>query len=142
MVKSLIQKLFKSEEVQLLLKTLDVEIAKIDNLSNFELSMAYDLIKDELRQTIISNSAIIKRKIGQENVSSLVLAYASIKNLAGAYLQSGRYHVYRGALSMEGQALKSLFIYSSTKLIDLGNFTVEQAAEHLRMLEDDIGGVG
>ena len=142
MVKNLIQKLFKPDEVQLLLKTLDVEIARIDNLSNFELSMAYDLIKDELRQTIISNSAMIKKKIGQENISSLILAYLSIKNLAGAYLQSGRYHVYRGALSRQGQALKSLFVYSNTKLIDLGNFTVEQAAEHLRMLEDDIGGVG
>jgi hypothetical protein len=142
MVKGLIQKIFKPDEVQLLLKTLDVEIAKIENLSNLELSMALDLIKGELRQTIISNSATIEKKISQNDISSLALAYTSIKNLAGAYLQSGRYHVYRGVLSMQGQALKSLFAYSSNKLIDLRTLTGEQVAEQLRMLDDDIRGVG
>ncbi len=111
-------------------------------LSNFEFSTAYDLIKEELRQTIISNSVIINRKIIQEKVLTDVLVYTTIKNLAGKYLQSGRYHVYRGTLSMQGQALKSLFVYSTKKLIDLGDFTTEQASEHLRMLENDIRGVG
>jgi hypothetical protein len=43
---------------------------------------------------------------------------------------------------MQGEALKSLFVYSTKKMTDLGTLTTERAEEHLRVLDDDIKGAG
>jgi hypothetical protein len=55
-----------------------------------------------------------------------------IVQICGDRLESGRYHVYRGVLNMEGKLYQQLFEHSIATMIAAGEYTKDWADENLR----------
>jgi hypothetical protein len=63
-------------------------------------------------------------------------------NVARDYLASGRFHAYRGVLSMSGEGLEALNRYCCEELEKMGQMTPEEKAEILKVTTADIRAVG
>lgn len=60
------------------------------------------------------------------------LIYNFIVHTCADRLESGRYHVYRGVLNMEGHLYLQLFEHAISTMIERGGYTKEWADENLR----------
>jgi hypothetical protein len=63
-------------------------------------------------------------------------------NVTCDYLASGKYHIYRGTLSMQGQALKEIAAYCYDELTKIGQMTAEDRIAALKATNEDIREVG
>lgn len=61
-----------------------------------------------------------------------VFIFNYIVHVCGDRLESGRYHIYRGVLNMQGKLYQQLFEYSIATMISAGEYTKEWANENLR----------
>ena len=77
------------------------------------------IIKDKLL-TLIADDKRTTASLVEDRLNPKGLIYLLITNVAYAELGTGRYHVYRGVLSMSGQQLLSAFIFSSERMIEHG----------------------
>jgi hypothetical protein len=68
----------------------------------------------------------------QAGESHEAFIYNFVVHTCGDRLESGRYHIYRGILSFEGQLCQQLFEHAITAMIEKGEYTKEWADENLR----------
>lgn len=68
----------------------------------------------------------------QAGESHEAFMYNFVIHTCGDRLESGRYHVYRAALSPEGRLYQQLFEHAITTMIEKGEYTKEWADENLR----------
>ena len=70
------------------------------------------------------------------------LALMLITNVLWEHLRSGHYHIYRGAPSLQGAELMSLWNRTQTELIERGYSTKEEARSRTRQLQEQVKSVG
>jgi len=63
-------------------------------------------------------------------------------NVARDYLASGRFHIYRGTLSMQGDGVRAINSYCLDELTKLGRFTAETKIAAEKATNADIRAVG
>lgn len=68
----------------------------------------------------------------QAGESHEAFIYNFIVHACADRLESGRYHVYRGVLNMEGHLYLQLFEHAISSMIEKGEYTKEWADENLR----------
>lgn len=87
-----------------------------------------DVVKSKWTSEHIAN---YKAQI-QAGESHEAFIYNFVVHACGDRLESGRYHVYRGVLGIEGQLYRQLFEHAITAMIEKGEYTKEWADENLR----------
>lgn len=103
-----------------------------------------------LSAEIIRNDAFALAKIKDKTVASVredglkydQLALILITNVIGRHLSSGRYHVYRGALSNIGNDLLHAWRAAVEALKERGYYTTEEALEDMRWMLKEIESAG
>lgn len=111
------------------------------------IELAQRAVPDELMHLsgpLLENlAATVKSKWKQEHIDNYVAQVragesheAFISNFlvhaVADKLESGRYHVYRGVLGMEGTQYKALFEHAINTMVARGGYTKEWADENLR----------
>ena len=81
--------------------------------------------------------ALVKR-----GVSPRMQVYNAITNLAGDMVESGQYHIYRGALNTMGQDLLRLFDLATNNLVQLGTIDIKFAKKQKTNLRKSIKSMG
>jgi hypothetical protein len=83
-----------------------------------------------------------KQIMHEQNISPRRTACSWINNVAGDFLESGQYHIYRGALNPVGEAYLQIFDKSTDILFEVGDMTKERAEQHKQDMRKCIQGVG
>jgi hypothetical protein len=103
--------------------------------------IATDIVTPKVVRDVLDWSKSIEKDI-QNGKPPRVLTLYLMMNVARDYLASGRFHIYRGALSMQGQALKGINAYCLSELAKLGQMTTEERRAALQATNEDIAAMG
>jgi hypothetical protein len=138
-----LRQLISSVEVKLVLSAFHEEIGRLkkDPQELLGASLGVGLVASQVREDVFHWADQIKRDIHEGKPPRVVALYLAM-NVARDYLASGRFHVYRGRLSMAGQGLKSLNRYCCKELEKLGQITSDEKAAILKASAEDISAVG
>jgi hypothetical protein len=104
---------------------------------------SYTMIRTDLEEGIKKHSDEL-RKIFQEGMNVENWAHTSIVNLSGDYLESGKYHMYRGVLQKmgPGEDLLQLYDRGVDNLISIGSIDETRGAQEKKAIRDNIKNVG
>ena len=91
------------------------------------------LIRDEEKTTY---------SINEEGISPRTLVFLLITNVIQTILSTGKYHVYRGTLGLQGQDLLRVWDRSTEQLAELGYYTATQSQEDKNWIREQIKNVG
>ncbi|MDB5789098.1 hypothetical protein [Caballeronia mineralivorans] len=141
---SVFQRLFKPREVKAVLLALDFEERKLCDAIDQPLLGSYAgfrLIRSDIRGIVSSHPADVVLKV-REGMAPRTVAYLLIANRTAQMLRSGRYHIYRGTLSMPGQSLFSLWSVATGELEAAGMHSPEEGVEGERDFRQQIKDVG
>ena len=99
------------------------------------------MVAPQVREDVFRWVDQIKRDIHKGKPPRVVALYLTM-NVARDYLASGKFHVYRGRLSMPGQGLDVVNRYCCEELEKLGQITPDEKAAILKATTEDIRAVG
>lgn len=108
------------------------------------LSPTYPLPRELQRRALAStrDAGYVLGLIREARQTPDQVALAMLSSTALGLLTSGRYHVYRGVLSGQGHALSSAFTRCVLELQQRSYHTEAETQLALRLLRDEIEGVG
>ena len=113
----------------------------LNELGNRFDSEAFQTVRDILENSFLKDKNEVVNLVKQ-GVSSQIQVHNAITNLAGDLVESGNYHVYRGALNTVGQDLLRLFDFSTDELVRLGSIDVSFAKKQKADLRKNMKSVG
>jgi hypothetical protein len=123
-------------------------IASLDGLTtifedNWKARAAFEPeMKGRIKTMFLKNPEGVKESAREPNYNPRVLCLKIIANMAYDDLASGRYHVYRGVLSMAGENKKALYRVAMEELVKAGLGTPETLRERTKELEREIKEMG
>ncbi len=135
----LFEKLSRPKEVKATLAALGVELEIANGAGH---GLALSAIHEDARRAVLGQAELIQHKIRDGGETPDVLALLLIANLCRQRLACGYEHIYRGALSMRGTALLSLWEYVTDALNARGVWSQNAVAENGSILMDEIKEVG
>ena len=138
-----IRKLMAPVEVKLVLSALSEEARQLKDHPKRALAegIATDIVTPKVVADVLAWAKSISGDI-RDGKPPRVIALYLMMNVARDELASGIFHIYRGRLSMQGDALKWMNAYCLEELTKLGQMTAEEKTEALIATNEDIGAVG
>jgi hypothetical protein len=108
------------------------------------LDSRWNLIKDQVEESIVRYAKMIKeeRDDSSDFFNPRLVVYSLGEIACSSCLGSGRYHLYRGALTHEGMAIENLTRHILRVLYELGAYTEEVYEKSLEGMSDLITGSG
>jgi len=100
-------------------KLINSEITKLDTYYD---SLGLHAIEKTLKSTIKGDKRTIIQEV-HDGSSPEMMVHIIINNITADFLESGRFHIYRGALNIAGEGLLKVFIKSYDKLHELDPIT-------------------
>ena len=110
-----VRKLTAPVEVKLVLSALSEEVG---------VAPGANIVAPKATENVLGWSEQIRKEV-QNGRSPRVLALYQMMNVVRDCLASGKFHIWRGKLSMQGQALKGMNAYCLDELVKLGQMTEE-----------------
>ncbi len=121
------------KEINELLERIDVAKRtvpmELEYLSSPLLDNLKSAIKTKWKQEHVDNYS---RQIYSDESHEAFIYNFLIHSVADK-LESGEYHIYRGALNLEGSHYKDLFEYAIDTMVNFGEYTKEWADKNLRV---------
>jgi hypothetical protein len=139
----LLQRLFPSQEVKIILSAYKEERKKIGKIE-IQLQSPHiglQIVDQHIVNAILSSPTAAKKFI-HEGEKPRVLALRILNNITSDHVSCGQYHIYRGILSMQGNGLRSLWQYTMDELEKLGALTPETKREATADIAQRIKEVG
>lgn len=124
---TILQRLFPIPEVKIVLSAYRDEVRRIGNEDNgglFNSVAGVEMLNEEIVNSIYAGKGAIKQKIANGKVPR-ILVLLVISNVAYLNIASGKYHTYRGRLSMQGTSLRDLWHYTMSELEKVGEISAE-----------------
>jgi hypothetical protein len=103
--------------------------------------LGIEIITPRIVEDILSWRNQIRKDVGSGKTPRAIVLYLMM-NVARDYLASGTFHIYRGHLSMRGEALQSINMHCLNELTKLGLMTAEERDAALSATNKDIRAVG
>jgi hypothetical protein len=138
-----LRKLISPLEVKLVLSAFSEETRRLRKSPQHLLGarLGADLVAPQVSEDVFRGVDQAKREIHEGKPPRVVALYVTM-NVARDYLASGRFHAYRGVLSMSGEGLEALNRYCCEELEKMGQMTPDEKAEILKATTDDIRAAG
>jgi len=132
----IIKRIFAPKEVKIALNVLD-------ELSLEFQTEAFKEIRSKIEEGILGDYKNVIYQV-KDGASARQLIYFSITNIAGEYMESGYYHIYRGVLNPLGigNDLLSLFDMAIDRLLEDGAISAKEAKEQKAGIRKNIKCVG
>ena len=104
---------------------------------------AFQIIRKSIKEEILGDYNAVVSAV-EEGISPRQHVYFAIANIAGANVESGNYHIYRGVLNPLGPGpdLLRLFDAAADKLVKTGAITEKEAKEQKEGIRENIKDVG
>ena len=138
-----VRKLMASVEVKLVLSAFSEEMRHLKNgpEQNIGKSIAIEIITPNVIDEILGWAKQISGDIHKGRPPRVIALYLMM-NVVRDNLASGMFHIYRGRLSMQGEALKWMNAYCLDELTKLGQMTADEKIAARKATNEDIGAVG
>ena len=137
-----VRKLMVPVEVKLVLSALGEEAQHLkDGSGALGASLGIDIITPRVVEDILRCRNEIRRDIYNGKMPRVVALWL-MANVARDYATSGRFHVYRGRLSMQGSALRSVIVYCFDELTKVGQMSAEDKSAAIKATNEDIREMG
>ncbi len=138
-----IRKLMAPVEVKLVLSALSEEARRLKDDRKRALAggLAIDIVTPKVIDDILRWAKQISGEIRNGKPPRVIALYLTM-NVVRDNLASGMFHIYRGRLSMQGDALKWMNGYCLDELTKLGQMTAEEKIAAVKATKEDIGAVG
>ncbi len=134
----LIQKSKKQNESDII-DQCQQSIEKIRNdFSNIAEYSDLDWFFDDLSKKIIDQQDTVRKNLISDKISPKNFILSNISGISLDLLLSGQFCMYRGALNMEGQDLKRLYMYSNIELVKTGFMSQENAKDDEDYLNEQL----
>jgi hypothetical protein len=139
-----VRKFMAPVEVKLVLSALAEETRHLNDGPDQNLwkMMATGIIMPRVVDDILGWAKQIKDDISNNSKPPRAIALWLMANVTRNYLASGHYHIYRGMLSMQGQALRGMAFYCFGELTKIGQMTEEEKTAALKTIAEEIREVG
>jgi hypothetical protein len=141
---TILQRLFPIPEVRIVLSAYRDEVRRIGNEDKggvFNSVAGVEMLNEEIVNSIYACKDVAKQKIANGKAPR-VLVLLVISNIAYRDIASGKHHVYRGRLSMQGRCLTALWHYTMNELEKAGEISAEDKRLADQNLNEAIRGVG
>jgi len=149
---SFFKKINAPKEVQALLGVLD-EIAcrrvgqtgiSIPIANTWHDSEAFQIVRNHIENLILARPEWSARIIQEQGISPRQWVWQGVANFAGDLVESGQYHIYRGALNPmgPGEDLVQLFDMAVDELTRMGVLQPDYAEKQKAGLRENIRTVG
>lgn len=113
----------------------------LDELSLELKSQAFKEISSQVKKGILNDYENVVSQVKDEE-SARQLLYFSIANIAGEYVESGYYHIYRGILNPLGCEFLDLFDMAVNRLLYVGAISEKEAKKQKTGVRRSIKGLG
>lgn len=132
----ILRRMFAPKEVRIALNILDEVGLEFD-------CDAFRIVRRRIEDAYLGDCNQVVSNV-REGISPRQQVYTAIANLAGDYVQSGEYHLYRGILNPFGPGgdLLRLFDASVDKLVQMGACSVKEAKAQKAGVRESIETVG
>lgn len=141
---TILQRLFPIPEVRIVLSAYRDEVRRIgkeDDGSILNSVAGVEMLNEEIVNSIYAGKDAVKQKIANGKAPR-VLVLLVISNIAYRNIASGKYHIYRGLLSMQGTCLRVLWHYAMNELGKVGEISAEDQKLADQNLNEAIREVG
>jgi hypothetical protein len=132
-----VRKLSAPEEVKSVLSALDEEARIMWDGPR----LGIETIKPSVVEVILNGRDEIQRNLRSGKTPRAIVLLVMM-NVTRNYLTSGRFHIYRGILSMAGNGLMSIYMYCLDELTKLGVMTAEEMRAARKATDEDIREMG
>ena len=125
-------------EVRECIKEMGVVLSEFRTKSSFS-----DL--DEVERRVAAHLYEVDRtvhSVREGRVSPRNLVLVLVTNVAGEFLRTGRFHLYRGHLSLAGESLRGVFLSAVEELEQNGYHSIEDSAKDRKWLANAISEAG
>jgi hypothetical protein len=136
-----VRKLIAPVEVKSILSALGEEARLLKDGPPLGPALGIEIITPRVVEDVLSWCKEIRGDVRSGKTPRATALYLMM-NVARDYLASGMFHIYRGQLSMQGTALKSINMYCLDELTKLGLTTAEERSAALKATSEDIRAVG
>lgn len=139
---NIIKRILAPKEVKVALSILD-ELSLELQTETSNRTEAFETIRRHIEHALLGDYKKVVFAV-KEGTSPRQLVYFMIANIAGDYLESGAYHMYRGVLNPLGRGhdFLGLFDMAIEKLLKEGTISQEEAKEQKTRIRDNIKQVG
>jgi hypothetical protein len=124
-----VRKFMAPVEVKLVLSALAEEKQRINDSPEWRqnpwIGAGAETVTSKLVEYLLRWAKPVKEEI-HEGVPPRIIVLYQMMNVARGDLASGRFHIYRGKLSMRGDGLRAINSYCLNELTKLGKFTEEE----------------
>ena len=141
---TILQRLFPIPEVKIALSAYRDEVRRIRNEDArgvLNSAAGIEMLNEEIVESIHAGKNAVKQKI-TDGKAPRVLVLLLISNIAYRDIASGKYHTYRGLLSMRGTCLRALWCYTMNELEKVGEISAEGKRLADQNLDEAIREVG
>jgi len=104
-------------------------------------SAVFQIVRSQIEDAFLRDYHIVTSEY-KKGISPRQQIYFAIANISGDYLESGRYHLYRGILNPNGEKLLQLFNKAMSELVKNGAVSDKEAKAHEADLRRAIETVG
>ena len=124
-------------------KEVKIALNVLDELSLEFNSEAFKIVRNRVEDAIIRNCKNIVNQV-KDGATPRELVYFSIANIAGDYIESGDYHIYRGVLNTLGPGPDFLILFDAAvdRLVEIGSVDKKEAEEQKTGIRENIKSVG
>ncbi|NTU49838.1 MAG: hypothetical protein HGA87_02925 [Desulfobulbaceae bacterium] len=124
-------------------KEIKAVLAELDAMSKvFDTNLSFEDVRKKTENEIIAKRVHIRTVLLSENIHPKRAAYSWVNNVSGDMLETGQYHVYRGALTHVGSELLIIFDRTTDELCKLGDCDQAFAANQKAMIRQSIASAG
>lgn len=108
----------------------------------FKVNPFYEDVKSLSEKIILTSKTEILALMKNKNRTPRHIALSYINNISGDFLESGKFHTFRGVLNNTGNGYLLIFDKSTDLLISIGDKDIGTASEHKKNMRDRINEVG
>jgi len=137
-----VSKYFRRKNKKLKPTSKEVLLLALDEAEKELINDSFSLIRIHFEKAIKKDADKILNWIQEYNSNPLSWIYSKTSNISGNMVESGEYHIYRGALNENGQQLQRLFDDSTDKLYELGEIEKDYANNQKGNIREYIKGIG
>lgn len=131
-----LKRMLASKEVRAVLGVLDEADQRFD-------CPAFEMVKNQIEQAVLSQPDVATDKL-RNGLSARQVVYSMIANIAGDFVESGQFHIYRGVLNplSGGEDLLRIFDSAVDEMVQIGAVDEKYAAEQKAGIRENIKTVG
>jgi hypothetical protein len=113
-----------------------------DEMSASFVTAGFERVRREAKKYVDAKRDQHVELLRSGKVTPRIVALILSRNIAGHLALSGQFHVYRGALGIEGESLRDIYLHAVNELERMGYVDAAQSAADRKAMRDGVADCG